>query len=66
MHTNKDAGPEGPTAACWYWFTDQPGHRQRIHVVDDAGELCARFEDDGDVTLVPVRDMAGDFELTAQ
>lgn len=42
-----------------YWFTDIFEQRQRVDVIDDAGVLCARFVDDGDVDLIPVDDMAG-------
>jgi hypothetical protein len=48
-----------PAAPGRYRYTDQPGHTEILDVVDDAGELCARFNDDGDVELVPVADMAG-------
>lgn len=45
-----------------YRFTDTIGAQPvELEIVDDAGELCARFLDDGDVELVPVRDMAGEF-----
>jgi hypothetical protein len=49
-----------PQQPGWFHFTDAIGApAERVEVVDDAGELCARFNDDGDIELVPVRDMAG-------
>jgi hypothetical protein len=49
------------TTAGAYRFTDAIGGApQRVDVVLDGGELCARFlDDEGDVELVPVADMQG-------
>jgi hypothetical protein len=53
-----------PTIPGFYWFTDDPkAPAQRIEVLLDDGELCARFEDEVEGTaLLPVADLAGDFE----
>lgn len=53
-----------PTKPGFYWFTDFPGAPpQRIEVLHDGGELCARFEDETEgAALLPVADLAGDFE----
>lgn len=43
-----------------YLYTDPGTPPQRVEVVLDDGELCARFEDEVEgVALVPVADMAG-------
>jgi hypothetical protein len=44
-------------------YTDPSGAPpERLEVLDDAGELVARFTDgDGDTELVPIADMAGTF-----
>jgi hypothetical protein len=51
-----------PTAPGRYSYSDQPGHAEILEVVDDAGELCARFEDEDGHELIPVADMAGEFK----
>lgn len=52
-----------PTKPGPYWLTDQPGNRQRIEIVNDAGTLMARFHDpiEGDA-LVDLDAIAGTFE----
>lgn len=55
-----------PASPGTYLFSDQPGHDERIDVVVDAGVLCAIFvDDDGQVDLIPVADMAGTFRALA-
>lgn len=49
-----------PSKPDYYVYTDPGMPAQRIQVVRDGEELCARFvDDDGAVELVPVKDMAG-------
>jgi hypothetical protein len=49
-----------PTAPGSYLFTDAIGAPpERLEVVEDAGELCARFEGGDEVVLTPVRNMQG-------
>jgi hypothetical protein len=53
-----------PTRPDFYVYTDPNSPPQRIQVVQDGDELCARFVDEFEgPCLVPVKDMAGEFEL---
>lgn len=51
-----------PTAPGFFVYTDPLTPPQRIQVVRDGDELCARFVDEWEgPCLVPVADMAGEF-----
>jgi len=50
----------------FYVYIDALSGAQRIEVVQDGDELCARFEDDFEgPCLVPVADMNGEFTTAA-
>jgi hypothetical protein len=52
-----------PTSPGTYFYTDAmpDAKAERVQVVDDAGVLCARFEDEDGIELIPIGEMAGTF-----
>lgn len=51
-----------PTLPGFYVYTDALSPPQRLEVVRDGDELCARFEDEVEgPCLIPVTDMNGEF-----